>query len=101
MKMKSTARLAFKYAGVLVNPQQEFSVKSGDVKVLKALGRAIEAPVVVKKAAVEKPAEKAVEKEGEPGYKRRDIGSFFGKAEKNDDEDKSKRTYKRRDMKAE
>jgi hypothetical protein len=100
MKMKSTARLPFKYAGVLVAPQQEFSVKSGDVKVLKALGRAIEAPVVVKK--VEKPAEKAVEKKDEPGYKRRDIGSFFGKAEKkDDDEDKSKRTYKRRDMKAE
>jgi hypothetical protein len=98
MKMKSTARLPFKYAGVLVEPQQEFSVKSGDVKILKALGRAIEAPVVVKKA--EKAVEK--EKEGEPGYKRRDIGSFFGKAEKkDDDEDKSKRTYKRRDMKAE
>jgi hypothetical protein len=67
MKMKSTASRPFKYAGLLVQPSAEFSVKSArDAKLLAIMRRAVVVaevpqPVVV----IDKPAKRA--------YKRRDM----------------------------
>lgn len=66
MKMKSIARLPFKYAGTLVQPQSEFSVKSArDAKLLTAMHRA--ALVVEPVAATAKPVP------AKRTYKRRDM----------------------------
>lgn len=64
MKMKSIAHRPFKYAGVLVLPQGEFSVKSAlDAKVLTVARRAMEVQEVVAPPAA--PAKR--------NYKRRDM----------------------------
>ncbi len=67
MKMKSIARVPFKYGGALVQPHAEFSVKSArDVKVLTAARRAA---LLTEPAAAPAPA-KAPSKRT---YKRRDM----------------------------
>lgn len=68
MKMKSISRLPFKYGGVLVHPNAEFSAKSErDAKMLVAVKRA--ALLTAKVVAEEpKPAPKRT-------YKRKDIAA--------------------------
>lgn len=70
MKMKSTASRPFKYAGLMVQPHAEFSVKSArDAKLLAIMRRAEivhdlpAAPVVASKPAAKR------------AYKRRDMAA--------------------------
>jgi hypothetical protein len=68
MKMKSTSRRPFKYAGAMVQPNAEFSAKSArDVKLLTLMRRAVVAP--------EPPPE------AKQTYKRRDMVAESSKAE--------------------
>lgn len=70
MQMKSIARRPFKYAGMLVAPQAEFSVKSErDAKVLAATRRAALVVAPVQQVLVPAPAAPASKR----AYKRRDM----------------------------
>jgi hypothetical protein len=86
MKMRSIARGPFKYAGVLVEPHAEFSVKSArDAKMLAAVKRAIVVRLTEGDALADT---QGAPRPDNPSKEATEL-------------QKKKRTYKRRDMVAE